>query len=160
MIFVTVGMHYQGFERLIKKMDEIAGKIDEEVVMQIGHTKYKPKNAKYFDFDDSDEKILEYFKQARVIVSHAGAGTLLNALRFGKPVIVVPRLKKFGEHVDDQQLELAEVLSKAGKVIAVYDISKLEEALRKVDKLNSKIVDKNNSKLIEFLKNYIRSLEK
>ena len=38
MIFVTVGMHTAGFERLVKKMDEIAGKIDEEVIMQIGGT--------------------------------------------------------------------------------------------------------------------------
>jgi beta-1,4-N-acetylglucosaminyltransferase len=52
MIFVTVGLHYQGFDRLIMKMDALAGMIDEEVVMQIGSTKYKPENAKYFDFVD------------------------------------------------------------------------------------------------------------
>jgi UDP-N-acetylglucosamine transferase subunit ALG13 len=47
MIFVTVGTHYQGFDRLIRKMDEIAGKIEEDVIMQIGSTQYKPINAKY-----------------------------------------------------------------------------------------------------------------
>ena len=159
MIFVTVGMHYQGFERLIKKMDEIAGKIDEEVVMQIGFTRYKPKNARYFDFVDDDEKILEYFRRARVIVSHAGAGTLLNALHFGKPVIVVPRLKKFGEHVDDQQLELAELISKIGKGVAVYDIDELEGVLNKVNGLNFSAVSKERG-LVNFLRNYIRGLEK
>ncbi|MDI6655433.1 MAG: beta-1,4-galactosyltransferase, partial [Candidatus Hydrothermarchaeota archaeon] len=44
MIFVTVGTHNQSFERLVKKADEIAGKIGEKVVIQTGHTKYKPKN--------------------------------------------------------------------------------------------------------------------
>jgi len=159
MIFVTVGMHYQGFERLIKKMDEIAGRIDEEVVMQIGFTKHKPRNAKYFDFVDDDEKVLEYFRRVRVIVSHAGAGTLLNALHFGKPVIVVPRLKKFGEHVDDQQLELAELISKMGKGVAVYDIDELEDALNRVDGLNFSAVGKDKG-LVNFLRGYIRGLEK
>jgi len=159
MIFVTVGMHYQGFKRLIKEMDEIARKIDEKVIMQVGYTKYQPKNAEYFTFVDDDEKIIGYFKRARVIVSHCGAGTLLNALTLGKPIVVVPRLKKFGEHVDDQQLELAEVLSDAGKVIAVYKIERLEEALKKIDKLRFVNVGKDK-KLVNFLKEYIGGLEK
>ena len=158
MIFVTVGLHYQGFERLIKKMDEIAGKIDEEVIMQIGSTKYEPKNAKFFDFVD-DEKMLDFFKQARIIVSHAGAGTLLMALSFNKPIIVVPRLKRFGEVVDDQQLELAEALSKEGKVIVVYDVEELESALKKVKCLRTPTV-KKGGKLARFLKDYLSGLEK
>jgi len=157
MIFVTVGMHYQGFERLIKKMDEIAGKIDEEVVMQTGYTKYKPKNAKYFNFVKEDKKIMEYFKQARVIISHAGAGTLLNALSLGKPIIVVPRLKRYNEHIDDQQIELAEALSKEGKVIAVYDISVLAEAIDKAKSSNIKM--EKEKRLIKFLKKYIGGLK-
>ena len=50
MIFVTDGTHYQGFDRLITKMDEVAGKIDDEVAIQIGSSKYHPKNAKWFTF--------------------------------------------------------------------------------------------------------------
>ncbi len=151
MIFVTVGLHYQGFDRLIMKMDVLAGMISEEVVMQIGSTSDKPKNAKYFDFVDDDEDILQLFKEARVIISHAGAGTLLNALNFRKPIIAVPRQKAFGEHVDDQQLELTKVLSENGQVIPVYDIETLESALRSVNKISPTRLDKNND-LITFLK--------
>jgi beta-1,4-N-acetylglucosaminyltransferase len=150
MIFVTVGMHYQGFERLICKMDEIAGKIDEEVVMQIGSTQYIPKAAKYFEFVDSDLTIMAHFKNARVIVSHAGAGTLLNALNLGKPIIVVPRLKMFGEHIDDQQLELAEALSTQGRAIAINDINELEESLMKIGDMQLEV--KKDKKLIYHLK--------
>ena len=50
MIFATVGLHYMGFERLIRKMDELAGEIDEEVIIQTGHTKYQPRNAAFFAF--------------------------------------------------------------------------------------------------------------
>ena len=151
MIFVTVGTHYQGFERLVKKMDEIAGKIDDEVIMQIGYTKYEPKNAEWFRFLEREEDILELYKKADVIVAHAGAGTLLTALSFGKPVVVVPRLKKFGEHVDDQQLELAEALESMGKAIAVYDIEKLEDAIKKAKSLKYKPV-KRERRLTNFLK--------
>ncbi|MDH7508576.1 MAG: PssE/Cps14G family polysaccharide biosynthesis glycosyltransferase [Methanomassiliicoccales archaeon] len=159
MIFVTVGTHNQGFERLIKKMDEIAGKIDQEVVMQIGSTDYEPKNAKWFKFIESEDDVLGYYEKADVIVAHAGAGTLLTALSLGKRVIVVPRLKKFEEHIDDQQIELAEALSREGKIIAVYDIEELERALREVKKLEPAAVERD-MRLIEFLKEYIRGLEK
>lgn len=155
MIFVTVGTHYQGFERLVKKMDEIAGKIDDEVIMQIGYTKYEPKNAKWFRFLEREEDILELYKKADVIVAHAGAGTLLTALSFGKPIVVVPRLKKFGEHVDDQQLELAEALESMGKAIAVYDIEKLEEAIKKARSLKYKPI-KRERRLANFLKEYLQ----
>lgn len=135
-------------------MDEIAEKNDEEVVMQIGATDYKPKHAKYFDFVDEDEKLFDFLKRAKVVVAHAGAGTILTALRFNKPLIVVPRLKKFGEHVDDQQRELADALSNEGKVIAIYEIEKLEEALRAIDTSSFTAIETNN-KLANFLKDYL-----
>lgn len=158
MIFVTVGTHYQGFERLIRKMDEIAGKIDDEVVMQIGYTDYEPKNAKWFKFLEKEGDILDLYKKANIIVAHAGAGTLLTALSFGKPLVVVPRLKKFGEHVDDQQLELAEALEKMGRAIAVYNAEDLEEAIKKAKSLKYKPIQKEK-RLINFLREYLRGIE-
>lgn len=128
MIFVTVGTHDQGFERLVKKMDEIAGQIDEKVVIQVGYTDYKPVNAEWFKFVDM-EKIKDYYQNSRVIIAHAGAGTLLDSFQFNKPILVVPRLKKYDEHIDDQQLELAEALTRTKKAIAVYDIEKMKDSL-------------------------------
>jgi len=150
MIFVTIGTHNVGFERLVIKMDEIAGLIDEEVVIQIGSTQYKPKHAEYFDFCD-ENGILEYLKQARVVVTHAGAGSVLNSLSFVKRIILFPRLKKHGECFDDQQLELTRVLSESGQVIAVYDAKDLESAIRSVDTVVPTRLAKNRD-LVSFLK--------
>ncbi len=158
MIFATVGTHYQGFERLIKKMDEIAGRISDEIIMQIGFTQYEPKNAKWFRFLEKEEDILELYKKADIIVAHAGAGTLLTALSFGKPLVVVPRLKKFGEHVDDQQLELAEALESMGKAISVYDVEELENAIKRAMSMKYRPI-KRNKKLVNFLKEYLRGIE-
>jgi UDP-N-acetylglucosamine transferase subunit ALG13 len=159
MIFVTVGTHYLGFERLITEMDEIAGKIDEEVVAQIGSTKYKPKNMKYFTFVEDEKEILELYQEARVVVSHAGAGTLLTILNYNKPAVIVPRLHKFNEHIDDHQLELTDVLKDQGKAIGVYDIGNLESSLKKVENLNYNN-KKKNEELIIFLKEYITRMKK
>lgn len=156
LIFVITGMGWAQFDRLVKKMDEIAGMIDEEVVMQIGKTEYKPKNAKYFDFIDS-EQVTELTNKARIIVCHGGAGTLISALEQGKRVIAVPRLKRYNETLDDHQKELIEVLANAGKVIAVYDVENLMDALNSPYATSSVKNDINNS-LVMALKKYINSL--
>lgn len=155
MIFVTVGSHYQGFERLVKKMDEIAEKINEKVVMQIGNTKYKPVNAQYFDFIESFEEIERLNREARVVVCHAGAGSILTALEQRTPVIVVPRLKKFNEHMDDHQVDIAEAMSENQRVKVVYDMEDLEKSL----KSEFTFVDRcNENKLVDSLKNYLLSV--
>ncbi|WP_321422017.1 PssE/Cps14G family polysaccharide biosynthesis glycosyltransferase [uncultured Methanobacterium sp.] len=157
MIFVTVGTHNQGFERLIKKMDEIAGKIDEEVVIQIGFTEFKPVNAQWFKFKDIDD-IKECYKNATVIVAHAGAGTLLDSLYFKKSVVAVPRRKKYGEHIDDQQLELTEALEKSGKVLAVYDIETLDSTIKKALHAEKSTL-KADKCLSIYLNEFIRGLD-
>ena len=128
MIYVTVGTHTQGFPRLVKKMDEIAARIKEQVIMQIGTTDYVPRHASFFRI--SDEKQIEsYVRKARLIVTHAGAGSIISSLNQGKIPIVVPRRKEFHEHVDDHQVEMARAFEKEGKVIAVYALDNLETSL-------------------------------
>ena len=156
MIFVTVGMHTKGFDRLLKKMDEIAGTLTDEVVMQIGHTSFRPQNAKWFDFT-TEAGIKEWCKKARVVVTQP-AMSILDAQEQGAPVIVVPRLKKYNEVIDDHQLDFAEHLEKTGKVVAVYDVDKLEEALKKID--SSRVTLVRDKRLVNALKKYIDELDR
>jgi UDP-N-acetylglucosamine--N-acetylmuramyl-(pentapeptide) pyrophosphoryl-undecaprenol N-acetylglucosamine transferase len=58
------------------------------------------------------------FAAADVVVSHAGVGNALVALRAGKCPLIVPRRKRFGEHVDDHQAELAAWLAERGLAVA------------------------------------------
>jgi len=155
MIFVTVGWQY-GFKRLITKMDEIASRINEEVVMQIGTTEYEPKYAKYFHFVESDDQVLEYIRESRLVISHAGAGSILTVFSIGRPTIIVPRLRKYGEHIDDHQLELAEAMSREGQVIVVYDINDLDGHVQK-DGLDRPMLIRN-CQLVNNLKQLIDSL--
>lgn len=150
MIFVTTGVTY-GFERLVTRMDEIAGKMSEPVVMQIGETEYEPKHARYFKFISRDA-MEELYRNARIIVGHAGVGTITKALEYNKPMILVPRLKKYKEHINDHQLEIAEELEKEGTTTVVYNIEDLESALKTVNVTNTYKIE---NMLVESLKRYL-----
>lgn len=152
-----MGMHPDGFERLVKQMDEVAGRIDEEVIMQIGGTKYTPRNAKYFGFA-TEQEMKELLSKARVVVGHGGVGTILDVLQEGKPLVVVPRLKEYGEVIDNHQLLLLRELDRDGRVTAVYDLEKLGEVLSKLD--TSRAVQTRDERLVNALKRYIELIDR
>ncbi|HUV25248.1 MAG TPA: glycosyltransferase [Methanomassiliicoccales archaeon] len=154
---MTVGWHRQPFLRLVDKMDEIAGRIDEEVVIQKGYTDYDTKHATSFDFLPSDKQYLEYFKNARIVVCHAGAGTLLNSLSFGKTTIVMPRLKKYEEHINDHQLELVGALKVKKGLIVVLEAEALEAAIANADS-NPILPVESDLTLCKYIRKYLNDL--
>jgi UDP-N-acetylglucosamine transferase subunit ALG13 len=139
-------MHTDGFSRLVKEMDRFAAQADEEVVMQIGATPYRPRAARWFACT-TQEEMDTLCEQARIIVSHAGAGSILTALRHNKPLIVVPRQQKYGEVIDDHQLELAEALSQAGALLVAYETGELSARLKATDGFTPRVP--NRSRLVE-----------
>lgn len=149
-------MHTKGFDRLLKKMDEIASTLGEEVVMQVGHTSFRPQNAKWFDFT-TETGIKEWCKKARVVITQP-AMSILDAQEQGTPVIVVPRLKRYNEVIDDHQLDFARELEKEDQVIAVYDVDKLEETLGKVDFEPPKLT--RDRRLVNALRKYVAQFER
>jgi UDP-N-acetylglucosamine transferase subunit ALG13 len=143
---------------VIKEMDEIAGRIDEDIIIQIGKTTYEPKNAEYFRFT-SNEEIDRLYEDARVVVCHAGVGSILTALEHGKPVIAVPRRKKYGEHIDDHQLDIAGEMEREGRITVVCDVEELEGALNDVSTASGmKVV--TEGELVKALREYINRLAK
>jgi len=157
MIFVTVGGSSSGFSRLIKKMDDITESIENEVVMQIGKTDYKPENSKFFDYV-SKEEIEKYYRKANIIVGHAGIGTIISSYKYKTQIIIVPRRKEYDEHFDDHQMEIAKRLEEEGIGIVIYDVDDLESAIKSVkgSKINS--LDREKS-LVKNLKKYLDKLE-
>ena len=166
MIYVTIGTATKGidFNRLIKKMDEIASRITEKMVMQIGEIDYRPQNAEYFFYVPYQES-LQFFKTASLIIGHCGTGTILNALRFKVPLIVVPRRIQYGElDRDDHQLEIARRLEGRGWVEVVYDMEELEskvmQMIREKRKVLGEEVSPERKRLIQFLKKFIEQGER
>jgi beta-1,4-N-acetylglucosaminyltransferase len=124
MIFVTIGTS-EPFDRLLRALPKID---DEELIVQGGGSTSRPDRARWVEYVSFDE-LVELVRAARVVVTHAGVGTIMVALANGKHPVVVPRLKRFGEAVDDHQLELARRLDSAGYVTLVEDEADLPAAL-------------------------------
>jgi UDP-N-acetylglucosamine transferase subunit ALG13 len=142
-------MHTSGFTRLVEEMDRIAEQIDEEVVMQIGSTSYRPRKARWFAFATQDE-MEKLCEQARIVVSHAGAGSVLTALSHKRPLVVMPRLRKHGEAIDDHQIELAEALSEAGVLLVAHNAGLLSAKLEAAASITLPVPSR--SRLIETLR--------
>jgi UDP-N-acetylglucosamine transferase subunit ALG13 len=114
--------------RLIKAVDELALTYPEEFFIQTGNSSYVPRNCEHVDFMDS----IEYNKkisECSVLVTHAGVGTIISGISLGKPVVVVPRSRKYGEHVDEHQSQIAGAFESKGLVLCCHDTDKLEESI-------------------------------
>jgi beta-1,4-N-acetylglucosaminyltransferase len=120
MILVTVGTHNQPLDRLVAAADEMASLTDEQVIIQSGSSSFTPQYARCFQFTSSEE-MEELIGAARAVITHAGAGTLIQCLHARKPLVLVPRLKKFGEHFDDHQIQLVTALSEAHRAVGLYE---------------------------------------
>lgn len=131
MIFATVGTQAP-FDRFIKLLDEIAPELDEEIIAQTCKGEYYVKNIKTVDFLPPDE-FNKLFAKARVIIAHAGMGTIISALKMKKPIIIMPRIASWGEHRNDHQMATAMKLDELGYVYAAYDGRQLKQFLLQKD---------------------------
>lgn len=158
MIFVTLGTQSPDFSRCLRMLEELIDKynITDEVVAQIGHTKYTSTKIKLIDFVGEDE-YRGLINKASIIITHAGSGALFNSINYKKKVIAVARLKKYSEMIDDHQLELVSKLSEMGYILdGTYS---LESAWKKLETFNPK-VDPLSCTITEGIENYIALHEK
>lgn len=126
MIFVTLGTNEARFERLADAVDLIPP--GEDVLLQTGHSLGRPARATCIEFLPFDEMV-DLVERARVVVSHAGVGSIMVALMAGRRPVVVPRRADLREAVDDHQLPLSRRLAAAGLVLLVEDVADLPAAV-------------------------------
>ncbi|MEN6426533.1 MAG: glycosyltransferase [Phycisphaerales bacterium] len=125
MIFLTVGTQFP-FDRLVKTVDDLvaSGVIEEEVFSQVGDDAYQPRSFKAVA--SLDKKAFdECIHKASAIISHAGMGTITMALDTGKPLLAMPRLKRYGEVVNDHQVAIARKFEQLGHLLVAYEPEEL-----------------------------------
>lgn len=127
MIFVTVGEQLP-FDRLIRTMDEWAAFSGKEVFAQTGLSKWRPTCIPYKEFLEPHE-YKKRFREASLIVAHAGMGTIISALEMGKPILVMPRQKVLGEHRNDHQLATAQRFQALNYISVAMDEVELKDKL-------------------------------
>lgn len=138
MIFVTVGTQLP-FTRMIKMVDEWAGKHSQfDVFAQIGNTDFLPRNMRYSKHL-SPQEFDQKFRDADVIVAHAGMGTIITGIESDKRMILMPRLSKFGEQRNDHQLATAMRFSKFSSITIVNCLEEFERALEKLHSSNGEL---------------------
>ena len=105
-------------------MDDIAGRLLEPVVAQT----FEPVSCRNMivEAQMDGQRYSEILLQARLIVAHAGIGTIMAAREEGIPLIIVPRQADLGEHRNDHQLGTARQMIGHEGITVVSRLDRLE----------------------------------
>ncbi len=152
-IFVTVGTQEQPFSRLFEMIEKVD--FPATYVMQTGTVDYcnnKYKTSAYI------EDFAKEISEADIIITHGGVGSILTSLKANKKVIVVPRLAKYGEHVNDHQIEITAEYVNKGLILMAQTVEELNTALNNIDNFKPEKFISNNQNFIEQLEEIIGDL--
>lgn len=152
MIFVALGTQDKAFIRILKLAEEL-NEFD-KIVCQTGFTKYSSDKLEIHEYFNPEEYV-EKIKESDVILCHGGVGTMLNCLNMNKKIIVVPRLKKYGEHQNDHQLQVARIFKEQGHVLVYEEGDDIKELYKKAKDFSPKPFISNNSNFVSKLKSFL-----
>lgn len=156
MILVTLGTQDKNFVRLLEKIDQLInnGLIKDKVIVQAGFTKYNSENMEIFDLIPQDE-FNDLMDKADIIITHGGVGNIISALEKNKKVIAVPRLAKYGEHINDHQTQIIAKFNALGYIIGLQDVDELDDAVKQIEKFKPKKFVHDNSKMLNLVSELI-----
>lgn len=160
LIFVCVGSRNYPFDRLFKKLDELVeqGLIDNEIFAQIGTSKYKPKHYAYKDFLAHDE-FESKMDEAHIVISHGATGSFIQAFKKDKQVIGVTRLAKYGEHIDNHQIQTNEAFAENKYILAVFEMDELYDAIKAFKDGTADVIrweNRNPNAIIDLIDDFIQ----
>ncbi len=126
MIFVTLGTQDKQFKRLLDAVEKLD--TTEKIIAQIGSTKFESKKIELHKYVSSSE-FDKYMNDARIVITHAGVGTIVNGIKMGKTMIVAARRKEYKEHVNNHQLQILDTFSKEGYIIPLENFDDLQNLI-------------------------------
>lgn len=157
MILVMLGTQNNSFHRLLEEIQKCIDNklIDEEVVVQAGATKFKSKDMKLFKLMSS-KRLNEFIDNASYVITHGGVGSIVTCIKKGKKVIAVPRYSKYGEHVNDHQLQIVQTFDGQGFIKGIKDVSELEEAVKELSNFEPQKFVSNTQNVINIIDEFIQ----
>ena len=129
-VFVPLGTQRFPFGRLVLAFNEMITQgfyKPNEVVIQSSVYDVQPLFSHYSLI--SNEQFNAYIDKTEVVVTHSGVNSIITCMERMEPLVIVPRLHQYGEHVDDHQLEIAELMEAKYGITVVHDMSKLKESI-------------------------------
>ncbi len=158
---MTVGTHEQPFNRLVREADRLRGEklIEEKVVIQTGFSTYEPVFCEWSRLYPY-QQMLQYVAEARIVITHGGPSSFIMPLQVGKVPVVVPRQKRFGEHVNDHQMEFCRAMAERMRnILVVEDVGGLERYVLKYEELISGFDIGKNSNNARFIAEFQTAVE-
>lgn len=159
MIYVVVGTQKFQFNRLLNMLDEMVdrGEIKEEIFAQVGHSDYQPRNYQFKDFLNKEE-FDNLIEKCDLLITHGGVATIIAGLKNDKPVIVVPRLAKYGEHVDNHQIQIAETFTEQNFVMMCKEQDDLLEIINQAKEHTFSKYSSQRNLVIKTIREYLESI--
>ena len=179
MIFVSLGTQDKPFNRIIDYVISLKENLkeikSEKIIIQLGQTKLLKSDIERIESLENiiiydmlkPEKMKDIIKDADIIITHAGVGTIMECLERNKEIIVVPRKVENLEHVNNHQEEIAYEMEKQGFLTKVDTYEELENKIIMLLKdkdtnddksMNKKKYISNNEKFNDNLIKYLESI--
>ena len=149
-IFVPLGTQKFPFRRLIVALNNLIRKgvySPDNIVMQSTIYDIEPLFNHVGLIPVSEFN--SYMQNADLVITHAGVNSIITCMQMGKPLLVVPRLQKYGEHVDNHQVEIAYLMEEKYNVLVVYDMDNIEMMIEKALKHKYEKWESHKTSLIE-----------
>lgn len=156
MIFVTLGTQDKSFKRLLEAIDKQIDKkiIKDKVIVQAGYTEYESDNMEIYKLL-SMEEFDKYIDKCDLLITHAGVGSIMTGLEHNKKIIAAARLKEYGEHDNNHQIQIASQFSKLGYILYLENFDDLGKLIKESKKFKPKMYQSNNKKFVSIVENYI-----
>jgi UDP-N-acetylglucosamine transferase subunit ALG13 len=155
--FVTVGNGTQPFDRLLGAVAKAQHVLPQPVFVQRGSTNFAHPTWNVRDFIDMQE-FERLMQQSTLLIMHAGAGSIINAVRTGKRPVVMPRRACYGEIVDDHQVDFAAALAREDHVVLAREPADLVSAIERACAETARSVEGDDPPLVEHLARLLASL--
>ncbi|MFP7492547.1 PssE/Cps14G family polysaccharide biosynthesis glycosyltransferase [Terribacillus saccharophilus] len=157
MILVVLGTHELPFTRLLEEVERLKREniITDEVVVQAGHTKFESDLLTIKPFVNY-EVMDQLMEEARLVITHAGTGSVISALKKGKKVIAAARLKKYGEHNDDHQLQLLSIFLEQQHILSWGDGDDLGEVIQQTTSFEPVPFQSGKERMFSILSDFIK----
>jgi len=156
MILVTLGTQDKSFVRLLSALEDQIdkGEITEDIIVQSGFTQFDSKHMTLIPYLSQDE-LDTYRKNASLIITHGGVGSILDGCKYEKKIIGCARLKIYKEHINDHQVEICEQFNREGYILYASNLDDISRLIHDAKLFIPKKYAFDNSKLIMHIKSVI-----
>jgi UDP-N-acetylglucosamine transferase subunit ALG13 len=156
--FITIGNAKQSFRRLLDCCIQLREILPRPIIVQYGNTKFFHPDFECHEFINA-ELFIHTMRSSKIVIAHAGAGSILNSIRAGTKPIVMARMQENQEHINNHQLDLGLRLNQDGYVYLVSNLSEMQGAVFQALKSNDCDLIVKNSEIFNYIESSLEVMD-